>query len=427
MNIIFHYYVVNYLCKKAGFSEQDSYIISNSSAFLDKAIISFKVKTSRGIYNTEKTTYYEPWNKQASDILMPFHFFPGDINYENAKRVDGHKNRFNTTPNSPPVKEFLIEALKSKNLYRIGIALHTFMDSFSHQNFIGTKDNWNKLFTENEKLYFKTFLNGFFTPMGHVQAGFIPDDYFCKPYIDQRLVNSLVSNEIRFMEACRKVYKYLCAYNNKPSSDTEFVIMELENFLNSCKGSESLDTTPERVVEILKRITFKKTIDKSSHYLNKAKEKSISLLLKARQRGTDFIKKALKRENLYNSEYNDNSFDIEDENEKSDEEFKYFDNSLEDANLFAKFLFEKEYNIIPYNSFMWQDEAIKIDDNLNKTLKKTFYWLLWGYINALNNFTITDSTPIIEGRENFFDSDFYKWSESAKEQRDVYRKIYMNL
>ena len=49
------------------------------------------------------------------------------------------------------VKKLLIEGLKTRNLYRVGIAIHTYTDSWAHQNFSGLDEEWNT--TESSSLY----------------------------------------------------------------------------------------------------------------------------------------------------------------------------------------------------------------------------------------------------------------------------------
>jgi hypothetical protein len=58
-------------------------------------------------------------------------------------RKDGIKHKFNTIKYSKLAKFILMRALKSKNLYWIGIATHTFVDTWAHQNFIGKNCSYN--------------------------------------------------------------------------------------------------------------------------------------------------------------------------------------------------------------------------------------------------------------------------------------------
>jgi hypothetical protein len=43
------------------------------------------------------------------------------------------------------VKRLFAKSLKSADLYRIGIATHTYADTFCHQNFVGFKESFNDM------------------------------------------------------------------------------------------------------------------------------------------------------------------------------------------------------------------------------------------------------------------------------------------
>lgn len=69
-------------------------------------------------------------------VLVPFHFLPGDSN----------DHPWMTTPDSTRAKILITEALESGDEYRLGIALHTYQDTFSHQGFSGWREELNSCF-----------------------------------------------------------------------------------------------------------------------------------------------------------------------------------------------------------------------------------------------------------------------------------------
>jgi len=230
MNQEFHYYTIHYLAGQAGFSADDAYILAYSSQYLDNALVSYTVETDRGQYSTLVTHHFGFWNnRQEEEVWIPFHFFPGDDTWEAGRRLDGKTNRYNVTPNSSRVKRYLIETLKSRDLYRIGIALHTYADTWAHQNFSGRNEEWNRLEP-----------NSVIPPIGHAQALASPDDIDAV-WEDPRLLqpDRLVRNRDRFLGAAQKIYAYLCTYNRRSFDDWEIVQLKLEELIGKPGSGKS--------------------------------------------------------------------------------------------------------------------------------------------------------------------------------------------
>ena len=238
MNVEFHYYIIHFLAKQAGFSPEEARTIAYSSQFVDHNIISYSIKTERGTYPTFPTQNYGFWDEAfPQEVYIPFHFFPGDPEYEKSKRKDSRKNALNCTPNAPPVKELLVLALKTRNLYRVGIALHTYADSWAHQNFSGRLEEWNRI--DNRSLI---------PPIGHAQALRKPDNPGLT-WHDPRLREDMqtVVNCDRMLAAARMIYKYLCTYNRRDFGDAELVEWKLSELI----GSPGQKTTDERIADIV--------------------------------------------------------------------------------------------------------------------------------------------------------------------------------
>jgi hypothetical protein len=129
----------------------------------------------------------------------------------------------------------LVEALKTKDLYRIGLALHTYSDTWAHQNFTARDEAWNRLDPNNR-----------LPSPGHIQAGFDPDLWLAE-WDDPRLLVPRVVNQTRFADCARKVYRYLCTFRGKDfHEDEEAVTEELGALVSAGRGREVLE---DRVVE----------------------------------------------------------------------------------------------------------------------------------------------------------------------------------
>jgi hypothetical protein len=209
MDIEFHYYITYILARRAEFSQDDSALLAYSSQYTDD-------NTYHYCINFAKTNPYLNIVSQTMDITKPnakrkwiypiFHFFPGDPDSPLAARKDGRTDPFNTTPNGRNVKLVFEYALNSNNLYRIGIATHVYADTWAHQNFCGSKDDFNSM---------KTLGTAFVPDIGHADAGHNPD-MFCHEWEDNRLVsgNSRINNNERFLEAAQNIFIAFKKHNN---------------------------------------------------------------------------------------------------------------------------------------------------------------------------------------------------------------------
>ena len=231
MNVEFHYYTIYFLALRAGFEEHDAQILACSSQFVDHNIISYRVKSGSGEYRIEPTQNYGFWNESfPADIYLPFHFFPGDVDDAKSRHLDAGVNGLNTTPNSSGVKKLLVSGLETRNLYRVGIALHTYADSWAHQNFSGKMEPWNRIEA-----------NSPIPPIGHAQALSKPDTLDLE-WTDPRLQapNDKISNYDRFLQAARRIYKYLATYNRRKFDDLELVEWELTDIIGTTAPRKSM-------------------------------------------------------------------------------------------------------------------------------------------------------------------------------------------
>jgi hypothetical protein len=219
MNLEFHYYVVHWLALKAGLDPQEARTIAHSSQYVDNAILGYRVTTPRGDYDTVITQNYIFWDEATMrNAYLPFHFVPSGDKGPSRARADRGANPFDVRPDSGPAKEILIAALKSRNAFRIGIALHCYADTWAHQNFSGLHEEWNRVDPGSP-----------LPSAGHAQALGSPDQ-LSGVWQDGRLAGSgaTVRNRERFLKAALKIYKYLRTYAKRDFDDAELVMDRLE-------------------------------------------------------------------------------------------------------------------------------------------------------------------------------------------------------
>lgn len=239
VNEEFHYYTIAMLARHAGFAERDADIIAYASQFVDHALVTYQVRGNGVSYTTLTTHHFGFWDKsQEESVWIPFHFFPGDPREASRRRRDGEINPLAVTENSDRVKELLVEALKTRDFMRIGIALHTFADAYAHQNFSGRNETFNRI-EQNSPV----------PPAGHAHAGRGPDRFEGR-WTDTRLREpwSSVVNRDRYLAAAGKIYRYLSTYNRRSFADEELVLSELELLLGPA-GAEH--TSESRVLDFI--------------------------------------------------------------------------------------------------------------------------------------------------------------------------------
>ena len=225
MDIEFHYWGTALIAEKAGFTRAEAKVIAYASEYVDENDVCLKIEDKAG----GKT--YQNYICQTMNILKPkqelmriyplFHFVPGDPMAHSARRRDGKMHLLNTTPDGPVANEMLDEALKAHDdtrLYRIGIASHTYVDTWAHQNFVGWMDIFN-----NIGLNLKP-------DIGHADAVHHPD-WVSHLWQDMRLVDADVNNLHRFLSAARALFNKYCEHlvtRGVADQRTEWPLLEKE-------------------------------------------------------------------------------------------------------------------------------------------------------------------------------------------------------
>lgn len=245
----FHYYCVAVLAKAAGFTTIDALSIGYASQYVDDATegegIKLGTKKSNIAFDPVRTAYdlHKPdqglkslnWSPQKR-IFIPFHFLPAQpFDPDKAKAFS-----FITEPDSAFARILLERAARTKEpqcrLCAIGIAVHTYADTWSHQGFSGRRAapendvesiylydrparRWKHLQLENLAL-------DVLPQIGHAEAGFFSDLPFQKwkctikwrTSSGPKLKNLQRDNTEVFLEAAHEIYKQLCGMSKSRSS-----------------------------------------------------------------------------------------------------------------------------------------------------------------------------------------------------------------
>jgi len=236
----FHYDVIFALAKEAGYRHSDANTIAYASQYVDdNTDREYTVTDDEGKFYVgfpekigKSGDLYFPIITQAVDIAAfkvgiqryvyaPFHFIPGD----NIAEIGGKKNPLCTTRGCKNAEDLLKTALKSKDLYKIGVALHGYADTWSHERFSAFHEDWNRVYKTN----FRSLLPN----IGHAEVLNKPDE-ISVTWVDQRFGKQKIDNRERALLAAEQIFTFLKKGSAKwkDVQSTFEEIMDVENLGN---------------------------------------------------------------------------------------------------------------------------------------------------------------------------------------------------
>lgn len=243
MDLEFHYYLTHLTLVAAGVPDAMALPISHSSQLIDNNVAVIHV-------NKGQEGEYKNYISQTKNIILPrrslrriypvFHFIPG--NPEKASvRKDAKKHDFVTVPDSELSNKIVEQALATHNPYRIGIALHGYTDTFSHQNYTGTFDEFNRVWK---------FPQVFLPSVGHVGSLHDPDG-IKNVWHDHHLRHEVIINQQRFLDALENIYE------KTKTDDPPYAWDILEATLKEILCFSSKEWRIKKYREVIKELTKK--------------------------------------------------------------------------------------------------------------------------------------------------------------------------
>jgi len=280
----FHYNCVKVLSRYAGFCEEEAEIIAYASQYVDDAnyhdpitIINlsemitvlqendiplpvepfknkplFNGKQFDPVCTAHKNIkdffqiFFGQHDKISKTVYVPFHFIP----------PKEHQN-FEVKPDSDLAKELVTIAMdelnnktdkptdlqRLKSLIKLGIALHSYADTFNHYGFSGF---WDCKLNDIENLYicnsqadlWKEYSEkgwGIVPDIGHGEAGDLPDISFLTWGFqkDHSQKFDIRNNTDDFLTAAENIYQLLCSSNSEQWDKIKFKIRSMLSYAPS--------------------------------------------------------------------------------------------------------------------------------------------------------------------------------------------------
>ncbi|WP_326491194.1 DUF6765 family protein [Paraburkholderia sp. HD33-4] len=246
MNIDFHYGVVYIAARVGGLTAGDAQTVAHACQYVDDAttsgILRFKGGETFERFATAHKVfdYVNTENDQNRLVWAPFHFLPAGVG-------ESLEEKAVCRPDSEVAREVVRRAIRQRDsetaLHRLGVTLHTYVDTWAHQGFAGIESSRNRVhLLEAQDCTRKGWLATLelavahliehveedvltvALPVGHGAALHYPDQPWARwHYIDGR--NQFISrnNLPDFVEAadmsCRVVRAYLAGredFENQP-------------------------------------------------------------------------------------------------------------------------------------------------------------------------------------------------------------------
>ena len=229
MQTDFHFYAVYALARAAGFDPGDSHTVAYASEHTDDAKYAHTLDFENGGRFKQVLTAHRFLHWRVLDdatcyrIWLPFHFLPGNQGADFYERMV-------TRAGGSIAKRLMDDLLSSHHkpyfLHRLGIFLHCYADTWSHQNFLGVKqESMNRVrrvkikglsrseFLAHLRWLKKRVLEYAAPGLGHAQAGSIPDE----PYREWRYQNHAgkifdITNSKRSLDAAQGCYEVMTRF-----------------------------------------------------------------------------------------------------------------------------------------------------------------------------------------------------------------------
>jgi hypothetical protein len=156
MQIDFHHAVTYVATRLAGMSDAQARVVAHSAQYVDDATLDGPLVFDSGERYVRVTSAHKTLNFSNLDtadnrmVWVPFHFLPGNESPPAGSKPDeAFLRRMMCKPDSAVARAMVRDCITNKNLtfglHRFGIALHTYIDTWAHQQFVGAVCDLNRV------------------------------------------------------------------------------------------------------------------------------------------------------------------------------------------------------------------------------------------------------------------------------------------
>jgi hypothetical protein len=148
MNIDFHYGVVYAVARVGGLSQDEAQTVAHACQYVDDATTPGILRFAGGETFERFATahkmidYSNTENDKNSLVWTPFHFLP-------AGQGETLQEKAVCRPDSEVAREVMRRAIRQRStdnaLHRLGVTLHTYVDTWAHQGFAGIECRFNRV------------------------------------------------------------------------------------------------------------------------------------------------------------------------------------------------------------------------------------------------------------------------------------------
>jgi hypothetical protein len=224
MRIDFHFYTIYALARSVGFSPDNAYVIAFASQYTDDEVNENAILFENGGEFAPVITAHRIFDPLAvsericKKVWVPFHFLPGN-------RGVGIARMFTVANGDLAqaiINQFLSYDLLPYSRHLLGIILHAYADTWSHQNFMGMRNGMNqaselRVRGKNINIYKLA------PKLGHAQTGSTPDDPTLEwEYMNYQGTLKHITNHDRALEAARHCHTVLAQFMDKFKDDFRY-------------------------------------------------------------------------------------------------------------------------------------------------------------------------------------------------------------
>jgi hypothetical protein len=221
MDIDFHFSTVYVLARWAGFGSDNARLLATCSQLVDDNIDD---KMPHFSAFPQRFSGHEIWENvrevENAEVWVPFHFLPALDGDTLDQQLVCRKNSVLAQALAADMRTYS----GKDRLFRLGIALHVYADTWAHQEFSGITSAGNTLLglesqpeqkISLEWLEYKAAPFANLKPLGHAAAVHFPDQPYLYWHSEQKFPEGR-SNWVEFLEAARALYQILCVVGESP-------------------------------------------------------------------------------------------------------------------------------------------------------------------------------------------------------------------